>query len=961
MNLPTGPIDDGDATLLAEDSVGTRRRDHDPQRLARGAAVDRYVIVDELGSGGMGVVYVAYDPELDRRVAIKILHDDLVRDGRTRLIREAQAIARISHPNVVAVHDVGEISGSVFVAMELVEGQTLSQWLAAEPRSIPEILAVFIQAGEGLAAAHAAELVHRDFKPDNALRGHDGRVRVLDFGLARGRGSDDSLGPAEQLMSSNLDLALTEAGAVMGTPAYMSPEQLGGQVATAASDQFAFCVALYEALYGERPFASDTFESLATAVLQGEVRDPPADRKVPSRLRQVVMRGLRNEPSKRHPSMHALLQQLRHDPGQRRRRIGMAAGVVAGGVLVAALAYRSGARGASPCKAAGADIQEVWNEQRAEAIAKAFHDTELAYADDTWSRVKQHLDPYAEAWSSQAVEACKATHVTHQQSSDVLDARRRCLNERLLKLDAFVEVIADPNPAVVDGAVRSSRALPDLDGCSDIVTLLSAVPPPDDEEVRTEVDAIDEALTRAEALSAAARYREQLVQLKKLVARAEATGYRPIIARVMHALSGAQLALDEPEGPATLRRALNDALAAGDDRLAAMAATDLAYQLGYEEQLHGQGLEWAAIAHSLVERQGGADDILIGILNAQAVIASSQAHYDEAREYFEQMLAKQREDDPDSPNLSVGLMNLGSYYAGRRDFDKATENIEKAAAHTERILGPQHPRMTRLWANLAMVALMRGRYEEAEKSLEKTLALQRTVLGERSVEYARSIASMAVAQRNLGRPGESERLHRQALETRRELLGPDHPSIAESKRNLAHAIRDQKRFEEALGLVLEAKEIATRRLAPDHPEHAINGASAAIMMAEAGRYSEAKAEALRTIELQEARKSTTKPLFDALRALAWAQRELGETGASVETMERALKQAVEADSAEVTLAQVRLEAGMCMVAAGQDVAQAQELVSQALTKFEDVSGGYARDLQRLKAWRAEHPWPAPGN
>ena len=370
MNLPTGPIGGDDETLIGENTSGEHRRNFDPQRLARGAAVDRYVIVDQLGAGGMGVVYVAYDPELDRRVAIKILHDDLVRDGRTRLIREAQAIARIAHPNVVSVYDVGETAGSVFVAMEMIDGQTLGGWLGAEPRSLAEILGVFIQAGEGLAAAHAADLVHRDFKPDNALRGDDGRVRVLDFGLARGRGTEESISPADGLTTSNLDLALTEVGAVMGTPAYMSPEQLAGQLATAASDQFAFCVALYEALYGERPFPSDTFESLATAVLEGNVREPPADRKVPGWLRQVLLRGLSSDPGARHPSMHALLQQLRHDPGQRRRRIGMTGAVVVGGVLVAALAYRSGANKGSPCTTAGEAVEAVWNDARAEAASK---------------------------------------------------------------------------------------------------------------------------------------------------------------------------------------------------------------------------------------------------------------------------------------------------------------------------------------------------------------------------------------------------------------------------------------------------------------------------------------------------------------------------------------------------------------------------------------------------------------
>ena len=960
MNLPTGPIDDGDATLLAETGGSGHRRSHDPKRLARGAAVDRYVIVDELGSGGMGVVYVAYDPELDRRVAIKILHDDLVRDGRTRLIREAQAIARISHPNVVGVYDVGEISGSVFVAMEMVDGQTLGGWLGEQSRSIPEILAVFAQAGEGLAAAHAADLVHRDFKPDNALHGNDGRVRVLDFGLARGRGTEDSISPADGLTSSgSLDLDLTEVGAVMGTPAYMSPEQLAGQVATAASDQFAFCVALYEALYGERPFPSDTFESLATAVLEGNIREPPADRKVPGWLRQVILQGLRNEPTERHASMRALLQQLRRDPGQRRRRLGMGAAVLAGGVLVAALAYRSGAREGSPCKAAAEEMQAVWNDERATSIAAAFHDTELPYADDTWSRVEQQLTPYTEAWSEQAVEACEATHVAHRQSEDVLETRRRCLNERLLRLDAFVEVLSEPNATVVDRAVQSSRALPNLAGCRDVVSLLSQLPPPEDEELRAEVDAIAEALTRAKALSDAARYREQLEQISGLVERAEATAYPPIIARVTHALSGMQIMLDEGDGTATLHLALNQAIASGDDRLSAMAASELAYHIGYRERLHEQGLEWADVAAALIQRMGGDDKLEVSILNTRAVVASSQGHHDEAQQHFEQMLAKLQAVDPDEPNVSVGMMNLGGFYAGRRNFERATELFEQAIAHTERVLGPQHPRLTRLSANLAMISLMRGDYEEGEKALAKTIELQRVILGERNVEFSRSVTSMAIAKRNLGKTEEAERLHRQALATRRELLAEDHPLIAESLRNLSHVLRDQHRFEKALEMTQEAQKLTERRLAPEHPEHANNGAVAAILLAEIGRYAEAKEQAQRTIDLMNANEATRKSLFDAYRALAWAQRGLGETKAATETLDHALTRAIELDKNHQIIAQLRLEAGITMAADGQDLAKAQELVTQAEESLAKSTSGYKRDRERLAAWRAEHPWPAP--
>jgi serine/threonine protein kinase len=231
----------------------------EPEPLARGTQVGRYVLLDAVGSGGMGVVYAAYDPELDRKVAIKLLRFDRLgseageRD-RLRLQREAQAIARLSHPNVVHVYDVGTFGDQVFVAMEFVAGRTLRQWAEEEPRPWREVVDRFALAGRGLAAAHAAGLIHRDFKPDNVLLGDDGRVRVVDFGLARPAGQQPAPEGERTPSGGTLAHPLTEWGVVVGTPAYMAPEQLRGEASDERSDQLSFCVSLYETLYGERPF-----------------------------------------------------------------------------------------------------------------------------------------------------------------------------------------------------------------------------------------------------------------------------------------------------------------------------------------------------------------------------------------------------------------------------------------------------------------------------------------------------------------------------------------------------------------------------------------------------------------------------------------------------------------------------------------------------------------------------------
>ncbi|MEW6435384.1 MAG: protein kinase [Myxococcota bacterium] len=277
--------------------------------LQPGARLGRYVVERLLGSGGMGVLYAARDTMLDRRVAVKLMRPHFADEtGRARLLREAQAMAQLSHPNVVPVFDLGEVDERVFVAMELVEGGTLRDWLAT-PRSAEAIRDVFLQAGEGLLAAHRAGLVHRDFKPENVLVGADGRARVTDFGLARpGEGSD---APPRLLATGAVDL--TQTGTVLGTPAYMSPEQLSLQPADARSDQYSFCVALFEALAGRRPYEGRTLAEVRALVLAGGVKRPSDERMTDAAWR-VVDRGLRVDPSQRYPSMRELLDELRAPP-----------------------------------------------------------------------------------------------------------------------------------------------------------------------------------------------------------------------------------------------------------------------------------------------------------------------------------------------------------------------------------------------------------------------------------------------------------------------------------------------------------------------------------------------------------------------------------------------------------------------------------------------------------------------
>ncbi|MBL4684598.1 MAG: serine/threonine protein kinase [Nannocystaceae bacterium] len=316
-------------TLTASGPGPGGSRSGDPNAPA-GGRLGRYIVLSKLGAGAMGIVFAAHDPELDRKVAIKLLKlgEWDGNDARLRLQREAQALARLAHANVVAVYDVGVHENQLFLAMEFVSGQTLGAWMrsAPQPRPWRDVVHVFVQAGRGLAAAHGAGLIHRDFKPDNGMISDDGHVRVMDFGLARASASPESKAPAEKTNPETepsppetraLASELTQSGAMLGTPAYMSAEQLNRQPADARSDQFSFCVAVYEALYGERPFDSRNLVELIFAVNQGEVRDAPQGSSVPAWLRKVVVRGLARSPEDRHVSMQALLDALAADPAIR--------------------------------------------------------------------------------------------------------------------------------------------------------------------------------------------------------------------------------------------------------------------------------------------------------------------------------------------------------------------------------------------------------------------------------------------------------------------------------------------------------------------------------------------------------------------------------------------------------------------------------------------------------------------
>ncbi len=460
---------------------------------------DTYRIVRRLGAGGMGVVYLARDLTLQREVAVKIHRTGF---GSERLHREALAMAQLAHPNVVAVHGVGQVDGRFYIAMEYIPGDNLAEWLAAAPRSWRTVLDVMLGVGDGLAAAHAAGFVHRDVKPPNILVGHDGRPRVGDFGLVRltgdarddddgdhggasddgGAASDpramqtaDTLAPLDLAASGPTPSAealsrdLTALGTTLGTPAYMAPEQLAGRVVDPRADQFAFCVVLYEALYGERPWPGRTAESLKAEIARTPPR-PPTRAGVPAWLWPPLRRGLARAPEDRHADLATLLSVLRRPPRRAWMLAAAAAATVIVAVVVVALMIRAD-HGPASCAVAGAPAAAAWGPTLSSKIVASYVRLDPQRGPDAAHALSAGLDDWSMRWQRAAVTSCDSIEAG-RWSAAISRASQACLRDSLAALRARVA------RATTGAAVTAELDLPDPDVCGDPARLTGSQPAP---------------------------------------------------------------------------------------------------------------------------------------------------------------------------------------------------------------------------------------------------------------------------------------------------------------------------------------------------------------------------------------------------------------------------------------------------------------------------------------------------
>ncbi|MBN2493830.1 MAG: tetratricopeptide repeat protein [Deltaproteobacteria bacterium] len=802
--------------------------------LERGCEVGRFVILDFLGAGGMGVVYAAYDPSLDRKVALKFLRSGRAAPAeedayRARLMREAQALARISHPHVLAVYDVGLFRDRIFVAMEYVEGGTLRSWLE-EPRSWREIVERFFQAGRGLAAVHAAGLVHRDFKASNVLVSKDGLVKVTDFGLARpsadlqgesGKAKTASL-PREEGASARapaLYTPMTHTGEFLGTPVYMAPELIEGRAADARSDQYAFCVALYEGLYGQRPFAGKNLEELSARILEGRIDPPPAGKRVPSWLQQLLQRGMRLKPDERYPSMESLLDRLESHPGRRRRRW-LATSLVLAVLLAFSLLWlilRPGAE-RTPCGKSAQNLAGIWDVERKLDVQRAFLKTGQPFAQESFRAVERTLDYYTRDWVRMHTQACEATWVRGEQSHALLDLRMQCLNRRLAELSALVDLFSQADAQVVGQSAQASTKLTGLTGCADFQLLTAQVSPPEEPGLRARVERLSAKLARTKSLLDAGKYAQGLELAVPAAETARTLAYRPIEAEALYLRGRLQSKLGQLDSAEeSLQAALWAAIAGKHAELAAEAGIKLIHVAGFQKGSRERGQHWSEYSASALESLGENPKLQSEYHKTIGNLALLQGRYAEALDaYGRAIQTSERSQRPDSMLIADCTNNIGNAFLAQGRYEQALESYERARTMWQAMLGAEHPVMASAMTNVALVLQAQGEHGRALEGFEKALAINRRVFGSAHPDVAANHNNIATVLLDLGRYDRALEFFSRSLALHRELLGPEHPQVATISSNIGELWLLKGNPARALEACREARAILEKA----NPEHA---------------------------------------------------------------------------------------------------------------------------------------------
>ena len=814
-----------------------------------GQSVGRYKIVEPIGGGAMGEVYRAHDPDLGRDVAIK-----LVRAGGSerRLLREAQAMARLTHANVIRVYDVGTFADKVFLAMELVTGSTLASWFNAQ-RGWRAVVTMMRQAGRGLFAAHEAGLVHGDFKPENVLVADDGRVLVTDFGLARSGATTEA--PAR---SDNGALTQTMTRGSAGTPAYMAPEQFDeGAIATPASDQFSFCVTLYEGLFGARPFVGNDLVELYEALSAGKLAIPARPR-VPTRVARTLRRGLATNANDRFPSLAELLDEL--DAASRRRNRSIALAVAGVGAAIAGTLWVTSARD-NACEDGASQFAGAWDNTVRARLRAAFDASRLPYATTSFATVSAVLDRYSKEWIETYGETCAATHVRNEQSEALLDVRMQCLRQRRQQVTALVDALVGGGAPAIRDSVAAVSGLSPLRACADVASLQEVARLPVDPKRRKQVEAVGTELARCRALLATGNYRPAHECATAAAKAASDAGYGPTVAEaeLVSGMASSRLyAWDDAD--ASFTRALLAAETSRDSRTRAQAQVWLVAAAG-ERTDFGQGHKRIDHASAIIKGLGDDKKLTSDLAYHKGMLLMREGKLDAAAESLTQAAAlREQLFGAKDARIAEPLGALAAVQVTRKQYDEAQNVLDRALAIQSATLGDKHPnvaktlhlvaqlqmRMGKLDAALAsqrrsydlLVAaygenhrdvalslgaaaqayIYAGKYAEAIPYAKRSAELTEKVAGAEHPDTATALVTYASTLSRANKTAEAFAANERALAIRMKALGPNHLHTTQSQVNVAMGMRLQKRCGEALPLLESALATRTKQLPAEHPD-----------------------------------------------------------------------------------------------------------------------------------------------
>jgi len=778
--------------------------------------IGRFVFLRPLGAGGMGTVSAAYDPSLRREVAIKLVKGQGDPRAQKRLVREAQTTAKVKHPNVIAVYEVGELGDAVFIAMELVDGPNLHLW-GQETHERTERLAAVVQAAQGLAAAHEAGLAHCDFKPQNCIIDSSGRVRVVDFGLARAQldvGTTSSSSDGTWAKTDSRDGGSVTVGSG-GTPRYMAPEQARGERVDARSDQFSFAVSAFELLTRRHPFGAEAADYDPRDARVEAVRWQDAD--LPRHLREALTQALAADPAHRFPSMALLVEALRVDPAASRRVWGMvvaAAGVaVVGGVV--------GFSSASDDPEPTCDTQQLdtaWNSGRRAAVQSSFASVSAQYATVAWARVEPTLDAYASALQGGLQSLC-AVEAVEPQALRTKALRRECLDQRVRELEATVGVFEQADADVVRKWTELVDHLRPITHCEDLSALLVAEVAPPSPEQQEAVSVVSAQFAKIGALRSAGKLVLAEDLATEALEAARATEHGPTVARALINLADShRFARRAAEAKPLLEEAFAVAMQS-DDReslfLASGAMVHTAAQLQTDDAAQAV---WTTVAAAALERAGNPLRLRRQWLTTQGVAAMARGDSAEFLASCEELdaLFRKHPEVNDNPlghqmSLAIALSNAGKHAEA---YDRLTRMVKQRADR----LGREHPAYGRTLVNAATVALELDRSDEALAHYEEARPVLENALPAGHPDVAVIDIGIGGALGNLGRHAEAVPLMQATLKTLRSTFPEDHPYVAYTLHNLGRSLAGLGRKDEARAAFTQAVSIFEARFGPDNPE-----------------------------------------------------------------------------------------------------------------------------------------------